>query len=168
MWQKSNETDFLLNMNFILFTNEDYPLQNSSLWQLHSDGSVVSIVVSSAGRLLLVYLSARRLRSSGYYLKYQNGALSSGFWPGRIKRSHRDWDPANRGAEERQKNLFWILSKVPKWRPFKWIWAGGIKRSHRDWDPANRGAEEPQKKALLDIIQSTKMVPFQVVFEPGE
>jgi len=22
--------------------------------------------------------------------------------------------------------------------------------------------------ALLDIIQSTKMVPFQVVFEPGE
>ena len=31
MWQKSNETDFLLNMNFILFTNQGYPLQNSSL-----------------------------------------------------------------------------------------------------------------------------------------
>ena len=67
VWQKSNETDFLLTLNFILFTNEGYPLQNSSLGQLHSDGGVVSIVSSSAGRLLLVYLSARRLRSSGYY-----------------------------------------------------------------------------------------------------
>jgi hypothetical protein len=62
VWQKSNETDFLLTMNFILFTN-----QNSSLGQLHSDEGVVSIVRSSAGRLLLEYLSARRLRSSGYY-----------------------------------------------------------------------------------------------------
>ena len=78
-WQKSNETDFLLTMHFILFTNQGYPLQNSSLWQLHSDGGVVAIVRSSAGRLLLVYLSARRLCSSGYYPKYQNGALSSGF-----------------------------------------------------------------------------------------
>ena len=66
-------------MNFILFTNQDYRLQNSSLGQLHSDGGFVSIVRSSAGRLLLVYLSARRLRSSVYYPKYQNGALSSGF-----------------------------------------------------------------------------------------
>ena len=79
MRQKSNETDFLLNMNFISFTNQSYPLQNSSLGQLHSDGGVVSIVPSSAERLLLEYLSARRLRSSGYYPKYQNGALSSGF-----------------------------------------------------------------------------------------
>ena len=79
MWQKSNETDFLLTMNFILFTNQVYPLQNSSLGQLHSDGGVVSTVRSSAGRLLLEY----------HY-------------------------------------------------------------------------------ALLDIIQSTKMVPFKVVFEPGE
>ena len=62
VWQKSIETDFLLTMNFILFTNQGYPLQNSSLGQLHSDGGVVSIVRSSAGRLLLVYLSARRLR----------------------------------------------------------------------------------------------------------
>ena len=54
-------------------------LQNSSLEQLHRDGGVVSIVRISAGRLLLVYLSARRLRSSGYYPNYQNGALSSGF-----------------------------------------------------------------------------------------
>ena len=79
VWQKSNETDFLLTMNFILFTNQGYPLQNSSIGQLHSDGGVVSIVGSSAGRLLLLYLSARQLRSSGHYPEYQNGALSSGF-----------------------------------------------------------------------------------------
>ena len=79
VWQKSNETSFLLTMNFILFTNQGYPLQNISLGQLYSDGGVVSIVRSSAGRLLLVYLPARRLNSSGYYPKYQNGALSSGF-----------------------------------------------------------------------------------------
>ena len=78
-WQKSNETHFLLTVNFILFKKQVYPLQNSSLGQLHSDGGVVFIVRSSAGKLLLVYLSARRLRSSGYYPKYQNGALSSGF-----------------------------------------------------------------------------------------
>ena len=76
MWQKSNGTDFLLTMNFILFHKSKLSLKNSSLGQLHSDGGVVSIVRSSAGRLLLVYLSARRLRSSGYYPKYQNGALS--------------------------------------------------------------------------------------------
>ena len=68
VWQKSNETDFPLTMNFILFTNQGYPLQNSSIGQLHSDGAVVS-VRSSAGRLLLVYLSARQLRSNGYYPK---------------------------------------------------------------------------------------------------
>ena len=79
VWQKNNETDFLLTMNFILFTNQGYPLQNSSLGQLKSDGGVVSIVRSSAGRLMLVYFSTRRLRSPGYYRKYQNGALSSGF-----------------------------------------------------------------------------------------
>ena len=75
VWQKSNETDFLLTMNFILFTNQGYPLQNSFRGQLYSDGSVVSIVRSSAGKVLLVYLSARRLHSSGYYPEYQNGAL---------------------------------------------------------------------------------------------
>ena len=82
VWQKTNETDFILTMNFILFTNQGYPLQNSSLGQLHKDRGVVSIFRSSAGRLLLEYLSDRRLRSSGYYPKYQNGALSSGFEPG--------------------------------------------------------------------------------------
>jgi len=79
VWQKSNEGDFLLTMNFILFTNQGYPLQNMSFGQLHSDGGVVSIARSSAGRLLLVYLSARQLRSSRYYPKYQKGNLSSGF-----------------------------------------------------------------------------------------
>jgi len=76
LWQKSNETEFL-NMNFIIFANQGYPLQNSSLGQLHSEGGVVSIVRSSAQRLLLVYLAARRLHSSGYYPRYQNGVLSS-------------------------------------------------------------------------------------------
>ena len=90
MWQKSNETDFLLTMNFIIFTNQGYPLQNSSLGQLHSDGGVVFIVRSGAGTLLLVYLFARRLRCSGYYPKYQNGAFRVVFEPGGLKRSHRD------------------------------------------------------------------------------
>jgi hypothetical protein len=58
-----------LTMNFILFTNQGYPFKNSSLGQLLGDGGVVSIVRSSAGRLQLVYLSARRLRYSGYYPK---------------------------------------------------------------------------------------------------
>ena len=75
VWQKIKENDFLLTMNFILFTNQGYPFQNRSLGQLHSDGGVVTIVRNSAGRLLLVYHSARRLRSSGYYPKYQNGAF---------------------------------------------------------------------------------------------
>jgi len=66
-------------MNFILFPNQGYPLQNGSLGQLKSDRGNVSIVHSSAERLQLLYLSARWLRSSGYYPKYQNGDLSSGF-----------------------------------------------------------------------------------------
>jgi hypothetical protein len=31
MWQKSNATDFLLTMHFLLLTNQGFPLQNSSL-----------------------------------------------------------------------------------------------------------------------------------------
>jgi len=96
VWQKSNETDFLLTMNFILFTNQGYPFQNSSPGQLHSDGGVVSIVHSSAGRFLLVYLSARRLRSSGYYPKYQNGALSSGWF---LNRGNKKKSPGLRSGE---------------------------------------------------------------------
>ena len=49
VWQKRNETDFLLTMNYILFTNQGYLLQNSPLGQLHNDGGVVSIVGSNAG-----------------------------------------------------------------------------------------------------------------------
>jgi hypothetical protein len=79
VWQKSNAADVLLTMNFILFTNQGYPLKNSSLGQQHSDGGVVSIVRSGAGRLLLEYLSARWLCSSGWYPKYQNGTLPNGF-----------------------------------------------------------------------------------------
>ena len=45
VWQKSNETDFLLPMNFILFTNQGYLLRNSSLGQLHSDGGNVLVAV---------------------------------------------------------------------------------------------------------------------------
>jgi len=82
VWQKSNETDFLLTMYFIIFTKQGYPLRNSSLGQLHSDGGVVSIVCSSAGRLLLEYFSACRLRSSGYYPKYQNEPFQVVFEPG--------------------------------------------------------------------------------------
>ena len=82
VWQKSNETDFLLTMNFILFKNQGYTLQNSSLGQLHSDGGVVTIVRSGAGRLLQVYLSACRLHSSGYYPKYQNAPFRVVFEPG--------------------------------------------------------------------------------------
>ena len=46
LWQKSNETDFLLTMNFILFTNQGYPLQNSSLGQPHSDGGLFPFFVA--------------------------------------------------------------------------------------------------------------------------
>ena len=85
VWQKSNETDFLLTMNFILFTNKGYPLQNSSLGQLHSDGGVVSIVCSDAGIPFSSLVT-----------------------------------------------LFWILSEVPKWRPFKWVLSLGNKRKSQE------------------------------------
>jgi hypothetical protein len=51
---------FFFTFTFILFTIEGYPLQNSSLGELHSDGGIVSIVDSSVGRLVLEYLTARR------------------------------------------------------------------------------------------------------------
>ena len=82
VWQKSNETDFLLTMDFILFTNQGYPLRNSSLGQLHSDGGVVSIVRSSAGRLLLEYLSARQLRPFKWFLSRGNKKKSQGLRSG--------------------------------------------------------------------------------------
>jgi hypothetical protein len=76
-------------MIFILFT-KGYLIQNSSLGQLHSDSGIVSIVCSSAGRLLLEYLLACWLRTSGYYPKYQSSALSSGSLAWGIKKNHRD------------------------------------------------------------------------------
>ena len=48
VWKVSNDTEILLNMNFIIFTNQDYPLQNSSIVHLHSAGGVVYSVRSSA------------------------------------------------------------------------------------------------------------------------
>jgi hypothetical protein len=47
--QKSNEADFLFTKVFIFFKHQCYPHQNSSLWQLHTDGDVAPISGSSAG-----------------------------------------------------------------------------------------------------------------------
>jgi hypothetical protein len=71
--------DFIFNNEFYSFLQKVYPLQTSSLWQQHGDVGAVSIVRSSAGRLLLEYPTARPFRSSAYYSKHQNGAFSSGF-----------------------------------------------------------------------------------------
>jgi hypothetical protein len=79
VWQKSNETDLLLTLNVVIFLQIKVIHFKSSLGQLHSDICVGSSVRSNAGGLLLEYLSARQLRSSGYYKRYQNGALSGGF-----------------------------------------------------------------------------------------
>ena len=46
VWQKSNETDFLLTMDFILFTNQGYPLQNVSLGQLHCTEALFPLFVA--------------------------------------------------------------------------------------------------------------------------
>jgi hypothetical protein len=56
LWQKSNETDFLLTMNCIHFTKRGYPLR-----QLFSDGGSVSIVRSSAGRRFLMPKSRAKI-----------------------------------------------------------------------------------------------------------
>ena len=81
--KKIKETDILLSINFIPFTNQGYRLQNSSLVQLHSDGGVVSIVRSSVGRLLLEYHSACLLRSSGYEPSFRDVAFQLIFEPGK-------------------------------------------------------------------------------------
>jgi hypothetical protein len=90
VWQKSNETDFLLNTKFIHFTNQRYSLQNTSLGQLHRDVGAVFTVCSSAGRFLLECLSVCQLRSSGFYKKYQNGDIQMWFLSRVIKIRHRD------------------------------------------------------------------------------
>lgn len=56
-WQKSNETGFLLNRDFISFKHQYHPLQISSLGQLHTGGNVVLTVRSSAGSLQQLWYS---------------------------------------------------------------------------------------------------------------
>ena len=55
VWQKSNEINFLFKKVFIFYKRQCYPLQNSSLGQLHTDGNVVPAFGSSAGSLTLVW-----------------------------------------------------------------------------------------------------------------
>ena len=70
VWQKSNETDFLLTMNFILFTNEGYPFK------------IVPFGSYTATEALFPWFVAM-LEGFCWYtfqlLGYQNGAISSGF-----------------------------------------------------------------------------------------
>ena len=47
MWQKSNETNYLFTKVFIFFKHQCYPHQNSSLAQLHTDGDVVTTLVTA-------------------------------------------------------------------------------------------------------------------------
>ena len=70
MWQKSNETDFLFTKVFIFFKHQCWPLQNSSLGQLHIDGDDVPTFGSSAGSLQPVWSSACPLHSlPSYFIK---------------------------------------------------------------------------------------------------
>lgn len=86
---------FFVTINLILFTHQGFPLHNSSLRHLHSDGDVSSLC-SSSRRLLLVYFSAHLLHCSRYYPKDYSYAHLSDFWARGVKRS--DWlsDPANK------------------------------------------------------------------------
>ena len=52
MWQKSDETDFLFTKAYIFFKHQCYPLQNSSLGQLHTDGDVVPTFLSCTGSMV--------------------------------------------------------------------------------------------------------------------
>ena len=63
MWQKTNETDFLITKVFTLFKHQCYPLQNSSLGQLHTNGDNIPTFGSSAGSLQLVWSSAYLVQS---------------------------------------------------------------------------------------------------------
>jgi len=46
VWPKSNETDFLLTMNFILFTNQGYPLQNVPLGSYTATEALFPLLVA--------------------------------------------------------------------------------------------------------------------------
>ena len=63
MWQKSNKTDYLFTKVFIFFKHQCYPLQNSSLGQLHTDVDVVTTFGSSAGSIQPVWSSVCPLHS---------------------------------------------------------------------------------------------------------
>ena len=47
VWQKSNETDFLFFKVFIFFKHQCYPLQNSSLGQLHPMETLFPLMVAA-------------------------------------------------------------------------------------------------------------------------
>jgi hypothetical protein len=53
--QKSNETDFLFTKVFTFFKHQCYPLQNSSLGQLHTNRDIVPTFGSSTGSLQPVW-----------------------------------------------------------------------------------------------------------------
>lgn len=75
VWQKSNETDFSFTKILFFFKHECYPLQNSFLRQLHTDGEVGS----STGNLQPVWSSTCPLHSLGYCLNSQNDVLEDIF-----------------------------------------------------------------------------------------
>ena len=46
-WQKSNGTDFLFTKAFVVFKHQCYPLQNSCLGRLHTDGDLFPVLVAA-------------------------------------------------------------------------------------------------------------------------
>ena len=70
---------FYLQKFLSIFKHQCYPLQNSSLGQLHTDGDVVPAFGSSAGCLQPVWSSACPLHFFGCFLKSQNDVLRGQF-----------------------------------------------------------------------------------------
>jgi hypothetical protein len=66
---------FLFTKVFIFFKHQCYPLQNSSLGQLHADGDVVPTFASSVESLQLIWSSACLLLSFGNFVKSRNDVL---------------------------------------------------------------------------------------------
>ena len=74
----STETYILFTKVFIFFEHQCYPLQNSSLVELHTNGDIVSTFDSSVGSVQLVGSSACLLQSKKktsvlIFLTEQNG-----------------------------------------------------------------------------------------------
>ena len=107
MWQKSNETNFLFTKVFIFFKHQCYPLQNSYLGQLHTEGDVPTFG-SSAGSLQPVWVSACPLYSLGCFLQSQNDDLSI--------TSFVNWNSSNYRRNEKKLELYivdvWIIQKL--------------------------------------------------------